>query len=72
MSEAVNTRPKRRHSGSNTRKRNAQLKLNLLEAQSKAFEDLAQRDGFKNPQAWIMERLRPDLESVMDTESVPA
>lgn len=68
MSEVVNVRPKRRHSGSSTRKRNAQLKLNLLETQSKAFEDLAKRDGFKNPQAWIMAKLRPDLESVMAAE----
>ncbi|TEA09209.1 hypothetical protein CCUG60884_00199 [Mycobacteroides salmoniphilum] len=67
MSEAQmvdNELSQKRRSGSQRRQRANAVKLNLLDSEDAALRELARRGGFHNVQAYIMDRLRPEMAAV--------
>ncbi|MDX1886914.1 MULTISPECIES: hypothetical protein [Mycolicibacterium] len=55
------TAPRKSRSGSSNRQRNEQVKLNLLPTERQRLQQLADRGGYQNVQAYIMDKLQPDL-----------
>lgn len=55
---------KRSRSGSQNRRRDQAVKLNLLPSEADALAVLADRGGYRNVQAFIMDRLRPEIAAV--------
>ncbi|OHU66775.1 hypothetical protein BKG86_19790 [Mycobacteroides chelonae] len=61
---AVEQITRRSRSGSQTRKRAEAVKLNLLPSEATALQKLAESGGFRNVQAFIMDRLQPEIAAV--------
>ena len=62
------TASRKSRSGSNTRKRDKQVKLNLLPKEQELLRELADAGRFQNVQAYIMDRLRPEMAALELTQ----
>ncbi len=54
----------KRRSGTETRQRTEKLNLRLLPSEQRALRTLAAQAGHRSVQAWILEAIGPQLESV--------